>query len=503
MKVLFTSLYPMWHYHFVSELNLMEKHLQRGDEVLVLICHADQNNCEANPGKDLFHCARCIGIRQHGLHLLSKPVTTHSLISKSSINLPHLGLTYENLDDLKKLRLGDFDIGSSVYSSLVNRTKSKHPSLKDNRAVTQDLLRDAARIYLSGRELVEKENIELVYIFNGRYAGARPWLRICQSANIDYIVHEKSRSLKRIQLFHQDIPHNPDYYPPKMEGFWLKVAHDQSIVEQAHQFFTERPQGKITGWKSFIAQQDRERLPPTWSKQRRNVAIFTSSDFEYAAIDAFQKYYKGQSEQYLAIISQAVAFNPQLEFYMRIHPNSKDEREQWWDHADFQKLTNFHIIYPEEKISSYALLHHADVIISSHSTIGIEATYWGKPSIIINRAFYSNLDAVYETHTPEQVVQLLLQDLPPKPQENALKYGAYYRCAGELLPLSEPVNYYTLDFKGKILEARREVHEWLGECEKRPEVLGIKKWLQVRKDRRDFKRLWIQCDGWFAESPKK
>jgi hypothetical protein len=94
-------------------------------------------------------------------------------------------------------------------------------------------------------------------------------------------------------------------------------------------------------------------------------------------------------------------------------------------------------------------------------------------------------------------------NLPPKPKENAIMYGAFWRCYGDDLPFSAPKNFYTLDFKGRILEARREIHEWLGECEKRPPVSGFKKWLQDRKDRRDFQRLWDECDGWFAESPKK
>ena len=74
------------------------------------------------------------------------------------------------------------------------------------------------------------------------------------------------------------------------------------------------------------------------------------------------------------------------------------------------------------------------------------------------------------------------------------------RCAGEKLTYSEPVNFYTLQFKGKTLEARREVHEWLGACEKRPAVTGIKKWLQERSDKKRFFQIIKECKGDLAAS---
>jgi hypothetical protein len=502
MNILFTALYPMWHYHYVAELNLVQKHLDDGGSVTILTCDAFQKNCEANPDNALYHCARCIGIRQDGINQLHGNIQFRPLINvKAKASMSQLA--YRSLDELKKLRIESFDIGSSVYSSLVDRTKTQSPCIVKNKKTIDALIEDAAKIYFSAKETLAESDFDLVYIFNGRYAGARPWMRACQMKNMDFIIHEKSSSLDRIHLFKNDIPHNPEYYPQKIREFWDKSSNDDVVLQQATDFFEERPKGKLTGWKSFVSEQDKSLLPKSWNENSKNVTIFTSSDSEYAAIDDFQKHYKGQEEQFKKIIGLTLAQDPQIQFYIRIHPNSKNELDKWWHGSFFKKSSNCEVIDPESLIASYTLLLNSSIVISSHSSIGLEATYWGKPSIIINRAFYSKIDAVYETDSAEAVVKLILSDPPPKPKKNALKFAAFHRCAGMLLPFSRSINYYTLDFKGKILEARREVHEWLGDCEKRPAVSGLRKWIQDRKDRRDFAKLWEQCDGWFAESPKK
>ena len=61
---------------------------------------------------------------------------------------------------------------------------------------------------------------------------------------------------------------------------------------------------------------------------------------------------------------------------------------------------------------------------------------------------------------------MICSDLSPKAQVNAIKFGAFMRCGGDDLIHSVPVNYYTMKFKNQVLEANREVHQWLGECEK-------------------------------------
>ncbi len=70
---------------------------------------------------------------------------------------------------------------------------------------------------------------------------------------------------------------------------------------------------------------------------------------------------------------------------------------------------------PESSISTYAMMKHCDRVVSFGSTAGLEAAYWGKPSILAGTSFYRNLGATYNPRTHEDLVALIMAErLPPK-----------------------------------------------------------------------------------------
>ncbi|MEI8309169.1 MAG: hypothetical protein WCH98_00275 [Verrucomicrobiota bacterium] len=502
MRILCTALFPMWHYHFVSELNLIESHLDEGDDVTLLTCDGCQRACEPNPPHLLAHCLRCIGIRQHGQSLLSREVRTKPLIRADFIplTLPPEFRNIGTVEDLKKCKVDEFDIGWAVFSSLVDRAGTEFPSLVENRLLVESLLLDSLRIYRTACAYLAEDKYDRVYIFNGRYAAARPWLRACASRGVTYVTHEKSSSLNRIFLYKNGIPHTTLGWPERMRAFWELNGNDGEVLKQAEDFFEERPKGFLTGWYSFTDKQRGDQMPADWDPKRKNAVIFSSTSNEFAGIKDLivASLFESQLEAYSFIVKEASKRDPNLRFYLRIHPNSTEDKFRWWTEFDNETLALLTIIPPESGISSYTLLFNSDVVITPFSSIGIEATYWGKPSIVVDRPYYCGIDAVYEPQTGDEIVDLLAKDISPKPKINALKYSAFLRCSGFLLRHSNPLNYYTIDFKGSVLEARQEVHEWLARCEKRPKAGPIGKWLRDRNDAREFRKLWNQCGGKFA-----
>jgi hypothetical protein len=87
---------------------------------------------------------------------------------------------------------------------------------------------------------------------------------------------------------------------------------------------------------------------------------------------------------------------------------------------------------PESPIDSYALLETADVVVTFGSTIGIESTYYGRPSVMLGRCLYQGLGSCYEPATHEEAVALIRQPLKPLPRLGALQYGLYIKCRGNL-----------------------------------------------------------------------
>jgi len=66
--------------------------------------------------------------------------------------------------------------------------------------------------------------------------------------------------------------------------------------------------------------------------------------------------------------------------------------------------------------------------------MGVEAAYWGKPSILVGRCVYERLGSVYMPTTHEEVVELVRKrDLPVLPVEGAYKVALFWSLGGHSL----------------------------------------------------------------------
>ena len=503
MKYLFTGLYPMWNYHYVTELNLMQKYIISGDDVWITQCNADLKNCECNFNHELAHCLRCIGMANDGLSYLKGKYTKISLIQAQFKNkLPKKLPIFDSIEHLKKYTIDEFDIGMAVYSCLLDRTLSSEPDIKSNKKTINDLFVDAWRSWESAKYILSNNNFDKVYIFNGRFTTARAWLRACQKNNIPFASHERLSSLDYSFISENTVIHDNDQFKEAIELFWNENKDKKEVIAEGVDFFEERPHGKVSGWISHSGSQHRNRLPDSWDPAMRNVVIFTSSERELLGVAENYRggIYADQMTAYKDIISTAYEIDKNIRFYIRVHPGSLGERVKWWENDKIKKSGNVEIISPDSLISSYDLMLASEKCITFQSTMGVEATYWGKPSLILEKTFYYGIDCGHYLTNQDEIYNWVLGFPEAKPQINAIKYGAFMRCGGERLTYSEPVNFYTLKFNGKILEARREVHEWLGECESRPKVRGIKKWFQDRADTKRFHQIIKDCGGDLSSS---
>jgi hypothetical protein len=117
---------------------------------------------------------------------------------------------------------------------------------------------------------------------------------------------------------------------------------------------------------------------------------------------------------------------PDLHFYLRIHPNLKGVTHR--DHMDLYQLKqypNITIIPPESMVSTYALMDACEKVVTFGSTTGVEASYWGKPSILVGRSYYEMLDACYHVKSKEELAEALKAQLAPKDRLGADKYGYF------------------------------------------------------------------------------
>ena len=186
----------------------------------------------------------------------------------------------------------------------------------------------------------------------------------------------------------------------------------------------------MQNWFSFLADQVIE-LPEGWDRSKRNIVICNSSEDELASLgdDWKNTLYKNQLEGITRIISDGASME-NTHFYLRIHPHlakvSNDDVKQ----VAAMKANHLTVIPATSKLSTYHLVKEADKIITFGSTIGMEATFLRKPSICAGKSFYHYLNGTYSPRDHAELMQLLAEDLEPKPLEEALKFSYFFGTFG-------------------------------------------------------------------------
>jgi hypothetical protein len=224
-------------------------------------------------------------------------------------------------------------------------------------------------------------------------------------------------------------------------------------------FYKTKLAGIDTSWHSFTKDQVDE-LPENWDTSKKNVVIFNSSEDEFASLGIEWKntIYTSQIEGITNIV-KGLSDMPNVHVYLRVHPNLRkvinDDKKRLYN-LDFP---NFTIITAESLISSYKLLLMSNVVLTFGSSMGIEATYWGKVSILAGTTLYKGLGATYEPQNHSEVIELLRSELEPKDRTGALMFGYYYKSHGI------PYKYYQSEdivngkFNGIRLVQRKN---WMG-----------------------------------------
>ena len=142
-------------------------------------------------------------------------------------------------------------------------------------------------------------------------------------------------------------------------------------------------------------------------------------------------------------------------FYLRVHPNLMDyENTQIREIRKLERYGNLTIIMPESKIHTYSLLDSCHSIITFGSTVGVEACYWGKPSILAARAIYEDLNCCYIPRDHADLIRLLKADIRAKSDEGCYKYGYWELMRGETFKFFQPIGYFDGIFKGKRLSQK-------------------------------------------------
>jgi hypothetical protein len=111
---------------------------------------------------------------------------------------------------------------------------------------------------------------------------------------------------------------------------------------------------------------------------------------------------------------------------------------------------NLTVIPADSAISTYAMMRKASRVVSFGSTTGMEATFWGVPSILGYRSYYDKLGCVHIPKSHDEMMNMIVRDkLAPADKLGALMYGHFMKTFGTPFRYHQPTGIVGGTFKDR------------------------------------------------------
>lgn len=435
--------------HFETELELYKNLIQEGNEVRFLVCNKQLSRCFPNPTNEKSVCSICTSKTMNGLELVG--VEKSSIFYFNESDGQAFNGVVNSLEALMKYKFNEFNIGISVASNLISFTRNHKVDVKNHRDFVKSGIESAIKVIKGAFRILNEYNPDCVIFFNGRFLENRPMMMVCQNLGISYMTHERGSDIYKYLLNQNCLPHSLKFVENEIVRLWNDANNDVFLRDKlAHDFFQDRRNGKVQNWFSFILNQKKNLVPLNFDESKVNIVIFNSSMDEYVTIPDFNNLiYKDDNDAIINILNEFKS-EKNFHFYLRVHPNLSgldipQNQEINSIGKDFDNLT---IIDSDSNIDSYALLEMCDKVITMGSTIGIEALYWGKPSILIGRSYFESIKGIKIPSTHNEVIELIKSTISPSDRNEALKYGFWANTFGEKFKYYHPLNLVEGKFQG-------------------------------------------------------
>jgi len=271
------------------------------------------------------------------------------------------------------------------------------------------------------RNYIAEHRPDRLEFFNGRIVPTRSALIAAERSGTEYGVVEVSGAARTLFTTTNAQVHSLSFIKEQLDSYRRSGRASDDL---GRAFFEGRRGGQRTDDQSYVAGQRTGRLPTLGDG--KILAIFTSSPDEFEVIG--DEWFTAASRDVTRFITELRAALPDdHHIVVRLHPNQRGDRTGRTDDmiARIARLDGTTLIRPEDPASSYELVDRADVVLSFGSTVGLEANYWDRPSILAGRAIWEDLDITYPAETPADVVGLIERNAAPRSKADALLVGSF------------------------------------------------------------------------------
>jgi hypothetical protein len=172
-------------------------------------------------------------------------------------------------------------------------------------------------------------------------------------------------------------------------------------------------------------------------KRAEAVVFFTSASDEMFAVTDNQLYGSFPTQYAIALALSDICRERDLQLIVRLHPHLRFKHSAWKREWHFAELARRGVLVldPDDHADSYEILRAAHCVVTTGSTIGLEASFLGIPNVVVGIWLGGCLGASVVADTAEDLARFIASPrLPPNAREAALRFGGFYRTGGRLLP---------------------------------------------------------------------
>ncbi len=475
-RCLFVNFNCAYNTHFETELELMHKSQMIGDEVYSLFCKGGLNKycAVAYENEDKLICDYCQAKYYKGMDLINLPIENRFSLKRDFSGYPEYIFTkYESFSELAKIKYKNINIGDNIartYKSIVSIQADHIVEMPDDFIFNS--LVNSISVLDCFIDLHKSINFDCLFFFSGRFPEYYPLLKYCQDNDIVFYVHDRGANYNKYCLIENSYFND---YQKVLDAFVtknLKKISGNNYQEIGKQWFEAKLKGSGAAWLSYTKDQEASKLPDDFDRNKHNIVIFNSSLHEISIDDSWAPLQCFKDEILLfRTLCEYYKDKPEYHFILRCHPNiafNSGEQLERLEEFKTNSPSNLSIVLPREKVDSYELVKKADIVIASFSTtVGVEAVYLRKPSILLGPALFSHLNTVYKPENMDKLFELLdNKELPPKPYENALKYGYCMATYGEEFEYYQPTGIFEGTFMGVDLNKSHKFLPLLGKIKR-------------------------------------
>ena len=439
MNILIASIFSIDSYSRGIMPDVLQSQLNKFPDanIYYLTCSNTFDVCYFNIHRKPDVCYRCKTGVKNTLKLVSgnfKHIVVSDIISAENKKQAALFFSDKSIIGFDHI-FENFEVGAATLSTYISRSRDRD-LLDADQDYVKELAINALSIYLGLQEFLQKEKIELVYNFNGRQDYVRAVLRASLSKNIDCYNVERARLGGNIEFYKNVLPHNIVYKVNLVEQCWRESELPEAKKKEiGANFFHRQKTGESIIFPSFTKKMKKGEIPDYLVNGNKNIVLFNSSDDEFAALGEEYKnpFFKNQNEglEYLTEL-----FGKHLNNYnliIRMHPNLAGVTHEFVNEIRelHRRYPNIYVETPESGTDTYALMEHAEKVISFGSTTGLEAAFKQIPVIMLGKGIYYFSNVAYIPDNKDEIKNFLVSDLKPKPLRNALKFGFYFLNGGQ------------------------------------------------------------------------